>query len=100
MAKYRISAALATAFTTGLAVLFSDGNRLQESILLGRSPLVITVLALSTAAMVTAAATATGTVAAWRRGWWTLTGRLHHTAVSLAAVVFLGVVSVYHLTLV
>ncbi|GGO18924.1 serine hydrolase domain-containing protein [Micromonospora parathelypteridis] len=94
-----ITAALATAFTAGLAVLFSDGNRLQESILLGKSPVVITVLAMSTTAVVTAAATITGTVAAWRRGWWTLPGRLHHTAVSLAAVVFLGVVSIYHLTL-
>ncbi|WP_244200463.1 serine hydrolase domain-containing protein [Micromonospora arborensis] len=94
-----VTAALAAAFTTGLAVVFSDGNRLLESIVLGRSPLVITVLALSTTALVTAAATITGTVAAWRRGWWTLPGRLHHTAVSLAAIVFLGVLSIYHLTL-
>ncbi|MGC4750404.1 serine hydrolase domain-containing protein [Micromonospora sp. DT201] len=94
-----VTAALATAFTAGLAVLFSDSNRLLETIILGRSPLVITVLAMSTAAMVTAAAAIVGTVAAWRQGWWTLPGRLHHTAVSLAAIVFLGVVAIYHLTL-
>ncbi|MBM7493301.1 CubicO group peptidase (beta-lactamase class C family) [Micromonospora luteifusca] len=94
-----VTAALVAAFTTGLAVLFSDGNRLQESILLGKSPLVITILALSTTALVTTVGASVGTVAAWRRGWWSLPGRLHHTAVSLAAIAFLGVVSIYHLSL-
>lgn len=91
-----VTAALATAFTVVLAILFSDGNQLQERVVLG-SPLFITALALSTVALVGTVATIAGTVAAWRGRWWGPAGRLHHTAVSIAAVTFVGVAAVYHL---
>lgn len=94
-----VTAALVAGFTAGFAMLFADGNRLNESILLGGSPLMITVLALSTTAVATTALAAAGTIAAWRRRWWTRTGRLHHTAVTLAAATFLTVAATYHLAI-
>ncbi|MEU9824848.1 serine hydrolase domain-containing protein [Micromonospora chersina] len=94
-----VTAALVAGCTAGFAVLFSDGNRLNESILLGGSPLMTTVLALSTTAVGTTALTAAGTVAAWRHHWWTLTGRTFHTAVTLAAATFLAVAATYHLAI-
>ncbi|MGW9192288.1 serine hydrolase domain-containing protein [Micromonospora chersina] len=94
-----LTAALAAGFTAGFAALFADGNRLNETILLGGSPLMTTVLALSTAAVATTAVAAAGTVAAWRHRWWTLPGRLHHTAVTLAGATFLTIAATYHLTL-
>jgi hypothetical protein len=94
-----VTAALVVGFTTGLAALFADGNRLNETILLGKSPLIITGLALSTTAVLTTGLAAAGTVAAWRHRWWTLAGRLHHTMVTLAAATFLAVATMYHLAI-
>ncbi|WP_432970659.1 serine hydrolase domain-containing protein [Dactylosporangium sp. CA-233914] len=93
------TAALVTAFTAVFAAAFADANKLNESIVVGTSPLLVTALALSTTAVGCTAVALVCAVVAWRRHWWTLPGRLHYTLVTLAAGTFLGIATSYHLAI-
>ncbi|WP_432057174.1 serine hydrolase domain-containing protein [Streptomyces sp. bgisy022] len=77
--------------------LTADPNALNRTILVGDSPLLRAVPALTGAALATTAAMVVCTVLSWRRRWWAVTGRLHYTCSTLAAVVFLGVSALYGL---
>jgi CubicO group peptidase (beta-lactamase class C family) len=94
-----ITAALVAAFTTAFVMVFTDSNELNETIMVGTSTLLVTVLALSTTAVGFAVVALICAVVAWRRQWWTLPGRLHYSAVALAAITFLGVATSYHLAI-
>jgi hypothetical protein len=78
---------------------FADSNELNET-MVGTSPLLVTVLALSTTAVRFAVVALVRAVPAWRRQWWTLPGRLHYSAATLAAITFLGIATSYHLAIV
>ncbi|RFU86116.1 class A beta-lactamase-related serine hydrolase [Streptomyces triticagri] len=89
--------ALVTAAVACFVLLISDGNAMNETIMLGDSPLLTLVPALTTVALATTAAMLVCSVLAWRRRWWHLTGRLHYTCLTLAALLFLGLCASYRL---
>ncbi|RII17028.1 putative penicillin-binding protein PbpX [Streptomyces sp. YIM 130001] len=92
-----VTGALLTASTVCFVLLIADGNALDEAIILGDSPLLTLVPALTAVALATTAAMIVCAVLAWRRRWWRLTGRLHYTCLTLASLVFLGLCASYRL---
>ncbi|GAB1824313.1 serine hydrolase domain-containing protein [Herbidospora sp. RD11066] len=91
------TAALVVASAGALAALFADFDANQAAYFLGGSPLFSVILTLPVLAAVATVATVVVVVFAWRQGWWSRLGRIHHTAVALAAVAFLAVAASYNL---
>ncbi|MEV4897497.1 serine hydrolase domain-containing protein [Nonomuraea sp. NPDC055795] len=92
-----ITAALVTASAGSLVAMFANFDANQAEFFLGGSPLftaITTLPVLAAAATATTLATAT---LAWFKGWWSPVGRIHHTAVALAALAYLSVISAYNL---
>ncbi|WP_346151822.1 serine hydrolase domain-containing protein [Nonomuraea recticatena] len=91
-----ITAALVTTFAAGFAMIMSDPNVAAELTALNALPLaalpVIATVGLLCAVLVTVAA-----VPAWAKGWWGLPGRLCHTTLALAGVVFFKIAMTYNL---
>ncbi|MFG2902797.1 hypothetical protein ACGFZH_37670 [Streptomyces zaomyceticus] len=86
----------AVAFTAALAAVVADGNAMMETVPLG-SPLLSAVTALGTALVCLTLAVVAGAVAAWLRGWWTVTGRLLFAVTATAAVATTSMLLRYHL---
>lgn len=84
---------LCLGFPVFLAAVFAN-EALMESLLFSGSPLLGAPLA---AATILAAAAVGAAALAWRRGWWTVLGRAHYTAVATALVAFLAVAYHYNL---
>lgn len=84
---------LCLGFPVFLAAVFSD-DALLERLVFSGSPLFTAPML---AAAVLTVATLAGAVLAWRRGWWSVLGRSHFTAVAAALVVFLAVAHHYNL---
>ncbi|MFF9717764.1 serine hydrolase domain-containing protein [Streptomyces sp. NPDC014603] len=78
-------------------LLSADPNALNRTIIVGDSPLLRAVPALTGVALATTGAMVVCTVLSWRRRWWAVTGRLHYTCSTLAALIFLGVAASYRL---
>lgn len=91
-----LTGGLATAFTIGFVTMTSDGNAFSEAIVLGSTSLT-TLLVLNGIAVATTTAMVASTVAAWAKGWWTITGRVAYMITTLAAISFLTVAFVYNL---
>ncbi|MFH8972859.1 serine hydrolase domain-containing protein [Streptomyces sp. NPDC017890] len=92
-----VTGALITAATVCFALMTADPNALNRTVMVGDSPLLTVVPALTGIALATTAAMVCCAVLAWRRRWWRLAGRVHYTCNTLAALVFLGVCASYHL---
>ncbi|WP_405870594.1 beta-lactamase family protein [Streptomyces zaomyceticus] len=84
------------AFTAALAAVVADGNAMMEMVPLG-SPLLSAVTALGTVLLCLTLAVVAGAVAAWLRGWWTVTGRLLFAVTATAAVATTSMLIHYHL---
>ncbi|GAA2435058.1 serine hydrolase [Actinomadura vinacea] len=91
-----VAAALVTGFLTGMAMVMSDGNAVMELVALG-SPELTALPYVATASFIAALALAAGTVAAWWKGWWGLTGRISLTVLVLLSVPFYKLCITYHL---
>ncbi|MBC9710982.1 beta-lactamase family protein [Streptomyces sp. TRM66268-LWL] len=91
------SGALITAATVCFLLLSADPNALNRTIIVGDSALLTAVPALTGIALATTCAMVVCAFLAWRRRWWRVTGRLHYTCSTLAALVFLGVCASYRL---
>ncbi|MFE3515091.1 serine hydrolase [Streptomyces sp. NPDC059166] len=91
------SGALITAATVGFLVLSADPNALNRTVIVGDSALLTAVPALTGIALATTCAMVVCAFLAWRRRWWRVTGRLHYSCSTLAALVFLGVCAAYRL---
>ncbi|MFI7443650.1 serine hydrolase domain-containing protein [Nonomuraea indica] len=90
------TAVLAVASAGTVVATFADQSNLT-AFFLGGSPLLTAVHTLPVLAAVTTCATLAATALAWRRRWWSLAGRVHHTGVALAAVAYLAVAASYNL---
>lgn len=90
-----LAGALVTGFLTGMATVMSDGNAVMEAVALG-SPKLTALPWAATASLAATAAFAVGVVAAWRKGWWGLPGRISLTLLALAAVPFHGLCIAYN----
>ncbi|CAL9433214.1 serine hydrolase domain-containing protein [Streptomyces sp. enrichment culture] len=91
------SGALIIAAVVCFVLLSADPNALNRTIIVGDSPLLRAVPALTGVALATTGAMVVCTVLSWRRRWWAVTGRLHYTCSTLAALIFLGVAASYRL---
>lgn len=91
------SGTLITAVAVCFLLLTSDPNTLNRTIIVGDSPLLAAVPALTGIALATTCAMVPCAVLAWRRRWWRVSGRLHYTCGTLAALVFLAVCASYRL---
>ncbi|MFJ8016482.1 serine hydrolase domain-containing protein [Streptomyces sp. NPDC096339] len=91
------SGALITTATTCFLLLSADPNALNRTIIVGDSPLLTAVPALTTIALATTCAMVVCAFLSWRRRWWRVTGRLHYTCSTLASMLFLGVCASYRL---
>ncbi|WP_217208193.1 serine hydrolase [Streptomyces sp. AC550_RSS872] len=91
------SGALITAATVCFLLLSADPNALNRTIIVGDSALLTAVPALTGVALATTCAMVVCAFLAWRRRWWRVSGRLHYTCSTLAALVFLGVCASYRL---
>ncbi|MFF9977451.1 serine hydrolase domain-containing protein [Streptomyces erythrochromogenes] len=91
------SGALITAATVCFLLLSADPNALNRTIIVGDSPLLTAVPALTGIALATTGAMVVCAFLSWRRRWWHLTGRLHYSCSTLAALIFLGVCASYRL---
>ncbi|MDT0493921.1 serine hydrolase domain-containing protein [Streptomyces griseus] len=89
--------ALITAATVCFVLLFADPDALNRTVMVGDSVLLEIVPTLITIALATTCAMVLCAGLAWRRRWWRLSGRVHYTCSTLAALVFLGVCSAYRL---
>jgi CubicO group peptidase (beta-lactamase class C family) len=89
--------ALITAAAVCFLLMSADPNALNRTVVLGDSPLLTAVPALTGTALATTCAMALCTALAWRRRWWHLAGRLHYTCSTLATLVFLAVCASYRL---
>ncbi|WP_419999710.1 serine hydrolase domain-containing protein [Streptomyces boninensis] len=87
---------LAAAFTAALMAVVSDGNAMMEMVPLG-SPLLTTVTVLGAAVVAATLAVVAGAVAAWLRGWWTLTGRILFTLTAAGSLAVASMLLQYHL---
>ncbi|GGV39165.1 hypothetical protein GCM10010182_74390 [Actinomadura cremea] len=90
-----LAGALVTGFLTGMALVMSDGNAVMEAVALG-SPELTALPWAATASLAATVAFAAGVVAAWRKGWWGLPGRISLTLLALAAVPFHGLCIAYN----
>ncbi|MEU0056383.1 serine hydrolase domain-containing protein [Streptomyces sp. NPDC006334] len=91
------SGALIIAATVCFMLLSADPNALNRTIIVGDSPLLTAVPALTGVALATTGAMVVCAFLAWRRRWWRVTGRVHYTCSTLAALVFLGVAASYRM---
>ncbi|MFJ1736123.1 serine hydrolase domain-containing protein [Streptomyces sp. NPDC088254] len=91
------SGALILAATVCFMLLSADPNALNRTIIVGDSPLLTAVPALTGVALATTGAMVVCAFLAWRRRWWRVTGRVHYTCSTLAALVFLGVAASYRM---
>ncbi|GAA5185259.1 serine hydrolase [Rugosimonospora acidiphila] len=88
--------ALSTLFTIGFVTMTADGNAFNRTIILGSASLTA-LLALNTAATATTLAMLAGAVAAWYKSWWTRTGRIGYSILTIAALGYLLVALTYNL---
>ncbi|MFF3665929.1 serine hydrolase domain-containing protein [Microtetraspora malaysiensis] len=93
-----ISAALATVFLAGFALLMADPNVLMAALPLN-SPRLAALPVLATLALAFAVPMVPATVVAWRARWWSLPSRIAYTLLALAAVAYFAVALGYHLLL-
>ncbi|MEV4187603.1 serine hydrolase domain-containing protein [Streptosporangium canum] len=89
--------ALVTASAASLVAMFADFEGNQADFFLGGSPMFSAIRTLPALAALATAASLAVTVLAWLRGWWGWAGRIHHTAVLLAAGAYLSVALSYNL---
>jgi hypothetical protein len=87
---------LALASAGSLALLFMNFATTQAAYFRGGSTLLTVIHTLPVLAAVATAATVATTVLAWRKGWWTRLGRIHHTTVAVAALTYLAVAINYN----
>ncbi|MGW0484164.1 serine hydrolase domain-containing protein [Nonomuraea sp. NPDC003214] len=92
-----LTAALVTASAGSLAAMVADFDANQADFFLGGSPLFTAITTLPVLAAVATAAQVVTVALAWRKGWWTLAGRAHHSVVALAALAYLSVAAAYNL---
>jgi CubicO group peptidase (beta-lactamase class C family) len=91
------AAALVTASVATLVVLFADFEGNQAAYFLGGSPLLTLMGTVPVLAAVATAGAAVTSVLAWRRKWWSRFGRVHLTAVTVAATAYLVIAAGYNL---
>ncbi len=91
-----LNCALGVAFLVGFVLLTSDGNAMNEVILLG-SPLLTVLPYLPAAMLVTFVIMVVFTFAGVGRSWWRTRGWVGYLALTLAATAFLGVCAYYDL---
>ena len=76
--------AVSIGFTLGTLVALRDPNQ----IVFGLSPLLKALLALTPVCAVLAALMVLGSLIAWIKGYWRLSGRIHYTLIALAGIGF------------
>jgi hypothetical protein len=91
-----ITAALVTAFVAGFAMIMSDPNVAAELTALNVLPLAALPV-LATVGLLCAVLVVVTTVLAWVKRWWGRPGRLCHTTLALAGVVFFKIAMTYNL---
>jgi CubicO group peptidase (beta-lactamase class C family) len=91
-----VTCTLSTVFTAGFLAMTSDGNAFSQTVILGSASLTA-LLALNTAAVATTLAMLAGTTAAWFKGWWTRTGRVAYSALTVGALSYLLVALTYNM---
>ncbi|WP_052423632.1 serine hydrolase domain-containing protein [Nonomuraea candida] len=91
-----MTAALVTASAGSLVMLFANFDDNQADFFLGGSPLFTIIATLPVLAAVAGVAALVTVLLAWRHRWWTLVGRLHQSAVALAAAAYLSVAIFYN----
>lgn len=91
------TSALVAASAGSLVAMFMNFETNQTAFFLGGSTLFSAIRILPVLAAVTAAATLVTALLAWRQGWWSRIGRIHHTTVVLAALAYLTVAVSYNL---
>ncbi|MBO0870927.1 MAG: beta-lactamase family protein [Micromonosporaceae bacterium] len=91
-----VTCALSTVFTIGFVSMTSDGNAFNQTLMLGSASLTA-LLALNTAATATTLAMLAGTAAAWYKGWWTRTGRIAYSVLTVSALSYLFVAVTYNM---
>ncbi|MCX4695706.1 serine hydrolase [Streptomyces sp. NBC_01408] len=87
---------VAAAFTAALAAVVSDGNAMMETVPLGSPPL-SAVTMLGTALVPLTLGVVAGAIAAWLRGWWSVTSRILFTVTAAGAVATASMLLQYHL---
>ncbi|MEU3274430.1 serine hydrolase domain-containing protein [Saccharomonospora sp. NPDC006951] len=91
-----LSCAIGVAFLAGFFTLVSDGNAMNETILIG-SPLLTVLPYLPAAMLVTLLGMLVFTVVGPVRKWWNRRQAIGYVALTLATVAFLGVCAYYNL---
>jgi CubicO group peptidase (beta-lactamase class C family) len=86
-------ALVGVAFVIGVAVAASSA----EGVLTGETGALSVVLAIGVLFAVLTVGLVIAAVLVWRRGWWTVWGRLRYTLVALAAVVFVVLLQTWNL---
>jgi hypothetical protein len=90
------TAALVVASAGSLVAMFMNFATNQAAFFLGGSPLFSVIRTLPVLAAVAAAVTLVIVLLAWRKGWWSVIGRIHHTTVVVAALAYLAVAASYN----
>lgn len=93
------ASALVTAFLIGFVLLMADPNVLAEALPL-YSPRLAALPVIATIALAFALTLVPATALAWWKRWWTVTGRVCFTLLTVAAGAFFKVASDYNLLLV
>ncbi|MFF8830307.1 serine hydrolase domain-containing protein [Streptomyces sp. NPDC015131] len=91
------SGALLTAAAVCFLLLSTDPNALNRTIMVGDSPLLTAVPALTGLALATTCAMVPCAFLAWHRRWWRTPARLHYTTGTLAAILTLAMCAEYRL---
>jgi CubicO group peptidase (beta-lactamase class C family) len=90
------TAVLVVASVGSLVAMFVNFEANQAAFFLGGSPLFSAIRILPVLAAGAVAATLVIVLLAWRKGWWSRVGRIHHTTVVLAALAYLAVAVSYN----
>ena len=84
---------LGVLFVAGMFMVISN----EEAMTYGASPPLVAVLTLPLLSVASTLGVLVHAVLAWRRGYWSLFGRLHYTLVALSALAFVALLAYYNL---